>query len=112
MSDKCYYCGLRMFGSTPRSKVLSVLGVAPGSERSRKLIRYSKRTREHLVRKADGGSGLLGNVVLAHLYCNSCRGETPVDNHIEAMKSAVSDGTHPLSGLKTEINKKTGISDG
>ena len=67
-----------------------------------KLVRHSRRTREHLIRRADGGLGLQGNIVYAHAFCNSSRGERPTHIHKKYMLKRVEEETHPLSKLNVK----------
>ena len=77
-----------------------MLGINKGDFRSRKLIRYCKKTKEHLVKKQWGGTNAAENIVYAHLYCNSHRGDKEVLEHLRDTVIAVLDGTHPLSAIK------------
>lgn len=97
----CCYCGLPMKkrGGPSKDLIDFYLQQTGGRYRLRKFIRHATSTKEHLVRKADGGTDARNNLEYAHAYCNSMRGETSVENHREAMIAAVSAGKHPLALL-------------
>jgi 5-methylcytosine-specific restriction endonuclease McrA len=59
----------------------------PHANRRRKKTRA---TREHLVRKADGGTDHDSNIVMACAACNHERGDAPVDAYKKAMPRVAS----------------------
>jgi hypothetical protein len=95
----CFYCGSRMYVPNVDRKddFLARAGFRPSQRGRARFIRYSRETKEHLVRKIDGGAGLLGNIVRACAWCNSCRGGTPVDEHRIRMAELVCLGLHPVA---------------
>jgi hypothetical protein len=95
---KCFYCGLEMFPHhTPHKEIRKYFGVEEGAPYTRKLIKYARMTKEHLIRKADGGTSVSTNIVYAHAYCNTTRQNQSVTEHKEAIQNAVANGWHPLT---------------
>lgn len=80
----------------------NMLGIKRGDPKSRKLLRYMKKTDEHLIRVVDGGLNTRGNLVAAHMWCNSTRGDRSVKAHKEFINQTLEDGSHPLSALSGE----------
>ncbi len=52
------------------------LGIDPNSPNYRRLYRDRAATREHLKRRAEGGTSELENIALACYACNQARKET------------------------------------
>jgi hypothetical protein len=96
------------YGKGAKEAALAKLKIKKGGHLSKKLVRMSKRTKEHLVRKADGGGDTPNNIVYAHMYCNSCRDDRTVEEHKAYIQKELKNGTHPLVKLKTgETDAKT-----
>jgi len=112
---KCFYCGLPMKGRhDSKKKFYKLLGIERGGYRSGKMIRYCIQSREHLVQRQFGGTNRRENIVYAHAYCNSSRGDKEVLEHLRDTVVAILDNTHPLSALKTPtrcwyLDSKEGI---
>jgi 5-methylcytosine-specific restriction endonuclease McrA len=71
---KCFYCDIRTSLPTDKSAFLD----------SR---RFELATREHLIRKATGGSNKQDNIVMACARCNEARNEDSVQDHIIRMST-------------------------
>lgn len=65
---------------------------------TKRFLRYTLQTREHLIKRCDGGKGGK-NIVLAHLYCNTVRGDAAPEDHKIRMLAMINDGTHPMARL-------------
>lgn len=93
----CCYCGcLTHNPDRERGKEFCErLGVIPHSRGSKKLRCYMTATREHLIRKVEGGSDAAGNLALACHYCNSVRQNATVEDHRYEMLALVAAGLHP-----------------
>lgn len=61
------------------------------------MLRASMGTREHVKRRADGGSNGGHNIKMACQYCNSQRWETDPDEHRVDMQVLVAAGLHPTN---------------
>lgn len=59
--------------------------------------RHSRLTKEHLIRRADGGIGIPNNIVRACAWCNSNRGEASVSEHKDRIVAMVAAGQHPVA---------------
>lgn len=99
----CVYCDGKTYFRLGRS--LSELcqrfpDLRRGERGAKRKRRYFIATREHMVRKTDGGNNEQQNLVLACAYCNSCRGDATPDQHRAAMQKLVEEGRHP-------VNRKT-----
>ncbi len=99
MAD-CFYCELPMKGrDMTKGEALAMLGIKVNTMGADKLLVYMEQTREHLVRKADGGRQNRHNIVLAHKFCNTSRQKAAVEDHKRHMLLKVADGQHPLAML-------------
>ena len=65
-AERCYYCGLLMWESSPE-------GFAKTHEISLSQAQRFKCTAEHLEARQDGGTDAKSNVVAACLHCNQTR---------------------------------------
>lgn len=70
---RCFYCAQPMFvlNAISVSEFKALHGLS-----SRRVARKREATKEHLTRRADGGTGKAHNIVLACAGCNSKRGDT------------------------------------
>lgn len=73
------------------------LGIPLRQSGTSKTLRVSRATREHIRRKADGGSNSSGNIRMACGFCNSARWESPPDVHRVDMQVIVAAGLHPTN---------------
>jgi hypothetical protein len=82
---ECFYCGrptwLKESGEGMRV-AMSRLGVV-----GRRALIRREASREHLLRRADGGTGGMHNYVMSCKECNSARQATPVLLHFGEMRS-------------------------
>lgn len=79
---RCWYCDRTTWVEGTMSKAQARLVFCHPSTpiaEQRTIIRHRRATREHLIRRADGGIRTPGNIVLACNYCNSTRGVIPPD---------------------------------
>jgi hypothetical protein len=106
---KCFYCGLPMRNANvTKAECLSWLGVVRGQYRTALLLRYMRETEEHLLKRADGGTDARSNIVLAHQYCNSSRGDRTPEQHKKWIGKLLAEGAHPLGRLRDTIAKARG----
>lgn len=86
---RCYYCACKTFHwERPQDMP---------DRRRRIVVRTQperRATREHLVRRADGG-GNGPNIVLACAFCNHCRDERTVQEHKAYILALIAEGRHP-----------------
>lgn len=107
----CMYCDLPMRDvnsdgpTTSRAEWLSLFEIAEGWRKSRKMIKYVRKTKEHIIRKCDGGSDDESNIGYAHMFCNSFRGDATPKAHRKRMLRMVREKTHPLYKLKNKEDK-------
>lgn len=76
------------------SKVQAMDTFSPPSwpiKEKRKVIRMRRATREHLIRRAEGGIRTKDNIVLACNECNSSRGTIP-PNDWKEIRQGIKDG--------------------
>lgn len=98
---KCFYCGLPMRnGDVTKAECLSWLSLQQGQPHSTQLLRYMLETKEHLLTRSDGGSDSPSNIVLAHQYCNSSRGDRTAEQHKRWIRQLLAEGGHPLGQLR------------
>jgi HNH endonuclease len=83
-----------------REECLSWLGLRQGQPHSALLMRYMRETKEHLLKRSDGGSDSGSNIVLAHQYCNSSRGDRSPQQHRAWIRQLLAEGGHPLGQLR------------
>lgn len=103
---KCFYCGLPMRNlDVTRAECLSWLGIVPGQPSSTVVFRYMQETKEHLLQRALGGTDHASNIVLAHNYCNTTRGDRTPEQHKKWIKQLVADGDHPLAPMR-DVTKR------
>lgn len=62
-----------------------------------RTLAHRTATKEHLMRRAEGGKRTKFNIVAACGFCNSNRGTAPVEEHKAAMLALVSAGSHPTA---------------
>lgn len=97
----CYYCGLKMkTANDKKSDFYKLLKIKKGEPRSKKLYRYAEISDEHLVKKSDGGTNKKSNIVKAHRWCNSSRGDKTPQEHKEFINYLLRTELHPLISLK------------
>lgn len=99
-NELCFYCDLPMRKRGQEKMIFKNALSTNGNENIKRLLRYCLMTKEHLVKKEDGGSNHKSNIVYAHAYCNSSRLDRTVENHKEIIMAMVSGGYHPLTQLK------------
>ncbi len=94
----CFYCGGDTWvrGHESKDKAAERLGIDRGTSHSARVLEGARATREHLVRKVDGGKGG-ANLVMACHACNVRRGETDIEQHRLDMLSLVHMGLHPTN---------------
>jgi hypothetical protein len=103
----CYYCELPMKDANmTNEQARNLLRIGKGTPYSKKLLRYMKKTDEHLIRRCDGGRYTPDNITVAHMYCNSTRGDNSVASHKEIMMAKMKGGCHPLAELKFTMTSK------
>lgn len=73
----CFYCGAQTWLTISVTR----------EDRMSRHRRQQRATREHLVRRADGGSDDDSNIVMACDGCNSSRGETSVEEWLRVKSS-------------------------
>lgn len=98
----CFYCGAPMLlrnNTSLQADLMAMAAIKPGDPHSKKFVRKMRQTREHLVRKADGGRDNRANIVHAHAVCNVMRQERSVELHKAYIATLIRDGTHPLQRL-------------
>lgn len=83
-------------GRDRKDEFLARAGFRPNQHGRKRFLRYARETKEHLVRKADGGRGLINNYTHACGWCNHGRGTTPVEEHKAAMAKMMELRKHPL----------------
>lgn len=95
----CFYCGSRMYVPNVDRKAdfLADAGFRPSQRGSARFLRYSRETKEHLVRRADGGRGANGNIVKSCAWCNSNRGLRAPDEHKMWIADLICRGEHPVA---------------
>jgi len=86
-------------------EAMKLLGIAKGQHGYKRLLRYMRSTEEHLVRRCEGESNSKSNLVVAHMYCNSSRGDLTVQKHKELTMEKIKGGYHPLSVLGKNAQK-------
>lgn len=96
--NTCYYCGLRIIRSEMEFKYVSNL--LEDMPLYKKFNQYAQKSREHLIKKCDGGKTVKDNIVIAHVFCNSSRQDKTPEEQKEMMKYMLEKGTHPLGFLK------------
>ncbi len=98
------------------------LGIVAGTPGAGNALTAARATREHLIKRADGGTDA-GNLKLACLACNVRRGDSTPDEHRADMQKLVAAGLHPTNrpsavpdparhqrvGLKALRNLRAGI---
>lgn len=100
MSENCFYCGLPMKDANmTNAEAMQMLQISKGDHGYKRLLRYMRKTTEHLVKRCDGGGNQKSNLVQAHAYCNSSRGNATVCQHKEMIVAKLNGGYHPLSVL-------------
>lgn len=89
---RCFYCaGLTyLVGRETRREACERLKTTKGG-----LQKIYRATIEHLHRRCEGGTNALANLRMACLYCNTTRGESPVEDHACRIAEAVKSGRHP-----------------
>ena len=96
-ADRCVYCGCETW--LPVSAAEHAYHVMPIGTKAevdaRKRHGWRKATREHLIRKCDGGSDDLCNLALACAFCNSHRGEHEPEIWAIAVLAMVRVRRHP-----------------
>lgn len=100
-NGNCYYCDLPMMRrglerEGAKREWMEKHGFEPGFIGERSFCRASKETIEHLTKKADGGRNNPDNLVLAHQFCNSHRGDHTPAEHKERMKAEIENPLSPL----------------
>jgi hypothetical protein len=95
----CEYCDGEtwMRGLETKAMAMSRLGIASGTAHSSKMIRYAEATFEHIRRRADGGTGVAHNGMLACMFCNVSRGEVDIRVNRMDMQALVAAGLHPVN---------------
>ncbi|GJE77761.1 HNH endonuclease [Methylorubrum suomiense] len=103
----CCYCGCQTYlpRSEPRAVVAARFGLALGQPGVKKALRRRTATREHIVRKADGGGDNRRNLTIACHLCNITRGAASPDQHRAAIARAVAAGIHPNHTPKIDLTK-------
>jgi hypothetical protein len=92
---RCFYCeGETWF----RVGVLS-----PGTPKPKHFSPWARATKEHLVRRADGGPNA-GNIAMACFFCNTSRNARSVAEHKEDMLNQVRLGLHPVNKQKEVLS--------
>lgn len=80
---ECFYCGRQTWLQCLReSKLQRKLRVGLPFDATHKLLNTYQATREHLRRKADGGTNDLDNLIMSCAECNFSRGERPPLIHL------------------------------
>lgn len=72
------------------------LGIPWGADGFHKMLTAAEATREHIKRRADGGTNS-GNLKMACQACNTMRHESPSDVHRIDMQVLVAAGLHPTN---------------
>lgn len=95
---KCYYCGLPMRDMrAPKEYFRQAFGLEKGVF-GKKSMRFAVMTDEHLIKREHGG-GRGGNIVKAHMFCNSSRGDRKPSEHKKWIEDLLKRGEHPLRAL-------------
>jgi hypothetical protein len=95
---RCWYCDGRtwLVGAESADQVRARLQIPKGVPWAAKMLRSAMATREHIVRKVDGGRDA-GNLKMACHACNVRRGDSPPDVHRIDMQVLVAAGLHPTN---------------
>jgi hypothetical protein len=107
-----YYCDSPMYlaGRDRKATFAARFGVQVSIDQ---FCRRAARTREHLIRRADGGVGLTDNQVFACAWCNHRRGRAKVSDHRDAMQRLKAAGLHRVAngfvGSTREIRAALGL---
>jgi 5-methylcytosine-specific restriction endonuclease McrA len=83
-AGECFYCGRPTWLAASGEAMMKAkdrLGL-----KTRTQVRERAATREHLRRRADGGTNAAGNIVMACASCNNRRGAKPVLLHFANMR--------------------------
>ena len=99
VQDRCYYCGCETWLPWGRDgRTFNAMPIGTKEEvLARKAFGWRKATREHLIRRCDGGSDDPCNIALACAYCNSHRGDAKPEIWAIVMAAMVNVGRHPSS---------------
>lgn len=98
---RCCYCD----GATwlpdreTKKQAKTRLGIPDAGHGSTKMLRAARATREHLVRRIDGGKNV-NNLKMACQVCNSTRWDAEPDVHRIDMQVLVAAGLHPTNRPK------------
>ncbi|HEY6029952.1 MAG TPA: HNH endonuclease [Gaiellaceae bacterium] len=94
----CCYCDGACWLSQRehREKARKRLGIPAGVVGATKMLRAALATREHLKRRADGGTDA-DNLAMACQACNVRRGDSEPDVHRIDMQVLVAAGLHPTN---------------
>lgn len=97
-SGLCCYCDgpTWMVGREKRVDMLARLGIPAGADGTHKMLAACTATREHLKRRADGGTNA-DNLKMACGYCNTTRHGSDPDVHRIDMQVLVAAGLHPTN---------------
>lgn len=94
----CFYCGAETYlpgGGETKDHARQRFGIIKGTKKASKAFRRRYATREHLKRKADGGTMANENLVMACHGCNVRRGEMSVEAYKNHVADQVRLGCHP-----------------
>lgn len=92
----CIYCNcLTIPRDMPNKDKMRIAGLAKGDPCATLHVRFRRPTKEHLMRRADGGRSIPGNIAVACAWCNSNRGERSVLEHKLLMQELVRRKWHP-----------------
>lgn len=104
--DKCYYCGLPMhMPNGDRNEFLKPLGISKKAFGTQSFFRHVRASKEHLHKRADGGSNNMKNLVLCHSFCNTIRGDRTPEQHKEHIKEVMKNPLSPLYILNKFFGK-------
>lgn len=103
----CCYCGCETYlpGRDPRPVVLARFGLVAGAPGVKKALRRRAATREHIVRKTEGGGDNRRNLALACHHCNVTRNAAAPDEHRAAIARAIAAGIHPNHSPRFDLSK-------
>lgn len=99
-NGQCHYCGGEAWLF---AEMMVRGGKAALRRRFGDRYRVYRASREHLLRKTDGGSGLKNNMVMACDGCNTRRGRLSPHEYRELVRRQIAAGTHwrQVDGLST-----------
>lgn len=94
----CYYCdGQAWMRQSEDMHAAAIRLCIPNGSHAIKMLRDAEATKEHLLRRADGGTSSARNLKMACQCCNSRRGATPAAAHRIDMQVLVAAGLHPVN---------------